>query len=238
MDGVTTERPIVRVSPATRRDVPALAYAYLRAFEDSPQNPVFAPQYVGVFGEDLIRKGLDVEINRLNQRLVERNISMKASVVTTNERGETVEKVVGFASWLPPEGPRTRTLWKWFLANVYYRIRNYFIPLDMPENLGPFISMMEEQKAEVFGKGAPWEGRKYWYLFLLFVDPDWQRRGVGGALMDWAFEKARQSGTVVYVESSPMGLPAYKGKGFKIVTNLPREMCGVVLEGPGLIWEP
>ncbi|GJJ06604.1 hypothetical protein Clacol_000797 [Clathrus columnatus] len=197
-----TKRPIVvRVSPATRHDVPALARANIRAFENTPHLPIFSPQYVNVFGEELLRIGLPLEMNKLRQTLVGTDIHMKASVSTMNEQGETVDTIVGYASWTHPDGPRKRTIWEWFLSTIFYPIRNLFKPSPIPEGLPQVLEMVTIQKEQIFGKGGKWEGRKHWHSRLLYVDPDWRGLGVASALLQWGFEKARETNSVIYLES-------------------------------------
>ncbi|GJJ06603.1 hypothetical protein Clacol_000796 [Clathrus columnatus] len=183
-----TKRPTVHITPATRCDIPALARAYLRAFANSPLLPIFSPQYVDISSGELFRIGLPIEINRFEQEIVGPNISMKATVSKINERGETVEVIIGYASWISPDGPRKQTLWEWFLSNIFYP---FFKPIPIPEGVPPLKEMFEAQKEQVFGKGAIWEGKRFWHLRLLFVDPDWQGFGISSALLQWGFYKAR-----------------------------------------------
>ncbi|GJJ15327.1 hypothetical protein Clacol_009603 [Clathrus columnatus] len=231
-------KPTVRIIPATRRDAPAIARICLLAFKTSPRLTVLAPQYVGLSDAELFRTGLALETSKIRQQINGPNFSMKATVSTTDHQGKLVEKIVGYATWFSPDGPRKRTLWELFLSNVYYRIRNYLKPIPVPEGIPPLVELITEQKEDVFGKGKKWEGQKYWNLILMYVDPAWQLQGVASALLEWGFQKARESNTIIYLESSPMGIPVYKHKGFQIVTSLPREICGLYVEAPGMMWDP
>ncbi|GJJ06614.1 hypothetical protein Clacol_000807 [Clathrus columnatus] len=235
---LTIKRPSVEVTPATSRDVPTLAHTYLLAFANNPTALVFSPQYVGVSLEELLRIGVPREINRLRQRIVGPGYSIKATVSTTNERGETVQTVVGFAHWFSPDGTRKRTFWEWFLSTIFYPIYNFLRPVHVPKGVPLLREMMMDQKEQVFGKGAEWEGKKFWHLRLLYVHPDWQGFGISSALLKWGFEKAQETNSPIYLESTRMGLPVYKAKGFKVVAFLPRLICGVHIEAPGMIWEP
>ncbi len=69
------------------------------------------------------------------------------------------------------------------------------------------------------------EGR---HVAMLFVAPDWQRRGVGQRLMNAALEHARTS--VVTVSASLGSVTAYERYGFAL--------AGDVGEFAGLVYQP
>lgn len=53
------------------------------------------------------------------------------------------------------------------------------------------------------GRKARYQGRPYWLLGLLFVDPAAQGSGVGKALLTWGFERADRDGLPIYLEATP-----------------------------------
>lgn len=59
-----------------------------------------------------------------------------------------------------------------------------------------------------------------WYLKLLAVHPQFQRKGVGAALVDWGLNQAQERGEKAYLEASEMGEGFYLKKGFKVVGEL------------------
>ncbi|CAM3743608.1 Acetyltransferase [Pseudomonas reidholzensis] len=69
------------------------------------------------------------------------------------------------------------------------------------------------------------EGR---HVAMMFVAPDWQRRGVGTRLMQAALEQARAE--VVTVKASLSSVPAYERYGFVL--------AGEVGEFAGLVYQP
>nr|GAT51498.1 predicted protein [Mycena chlorophos] len=58
---------------------------------------------------------------------------------------------------------------------------------------------------------------KYWYLSLMFVDPAYQSRGIGKALLRWGLDQADAEGIPAYLEASDEGLPLYQKSGFEVV---------------------
>jgi GNAT superfamily N-acetyltransferase len=46
-------------------------------------------------------------------------------------------------------------------------------------------------------------------LVELFVRPEFQRKGLGGRLVEWGLRKAEKKGLQVYIEATEMGLPVY-----------------------------
>ncbi|KAJ7744681.1 acyl-CoA N-acyltransferase, partial [Mycena metata] len=62
-------------------------------------------------------------------------------------------------------------------------------------------------------------------LSLMAVDPKYQRRGIGQALLQWGLDRADAEGLEVYLESSEDGLRLYEKNGFESVAwyEFPRE---------------
>ena len=57
----------------------------------------------------------------------------------------------------------------------------------------------------------------HWYLQLLATHPDWQRQGVGAALMGSMFERAAAEGLPCYLETETIGNVAYyRHHGFEV----------------------
>ena len=51
-------------------------------------------------------------------------------------------------------------------------------------------------------------------LTQIFVDPDYQRKGIGKMLLDWGTEQADESGTAIYLEGTAAGMDLYERCGF------------------------
>lgn len=54
----------------------------------------------------------------------------------------------------------------------------------------------------------------------LYVRPEFQRRGIGGTLVEWGVKKADELGLVAYTEASPKGLGLYLKYGFEEVDRV------------------
>jgi ribosomal protein S18 acetylase RimI-like enzyme len=60
-----------------------------------------------------------------------------------------------------------------------------------------------------------------WYLPMIGVDPVWQGRGYGSALLRHALEQCDRDGMTAYLESSnPRNIPLYQRHGFEIIGTI------------------
>jgi len=62
-------------------------------------------------------------------------------------------------------------------------------------------------------------------LVTLAISPAYQRRGVGGLLMNWGLEKAREERVPVVLEATPNGLGLYLKKGFREIGECVLPSC-------------
>ena len=147
-------------------------------------------------------------------------------------------QVVGFASWgLPKRIWRSETL-----AEAIYRK-----VIEYKDNLEDWIfpsrwhnlSKQEKLKRSQEESMEKYLGSKIdetWYLKLLCVHPEFQRKGVGTKLLDWGLERARERGQKVYLEATEFGIALYINKGFKELGEIVLGDREVVL--PCMIWDP
>ena len=150
-------------------------------------------------------------------------------------------RVVGCAIWgLPKHLYRSETL-----VELIYRkgiecknnIEDWMFPSNwyLPERVKKFRDTQEEVMERLLG---PVKKDETWYLKILIVHPEFQRRGVGTALLDWGLAHARGRGENVYLEASDRGEPLYLKKGFKELGHLVVGEEGHEASLPCLLWDP
>lgn len=126
----------------------------------------------------------------------------------------TAPPVRGFALWFPPDArePTGEDLAKSGIAEVPARIG--------PEPWARFKRLIDQLDA-LHPQYAP---EPHWYLTMLGVDPAWQRRGIGEALMRPVFAAADRNGIPCYLEAPTIeNARYYERRGFRIVaeTDIP-----------------
>jgi ribosomal protein S18 acetylase RimI-like enzyme len=126
--------------------------------------------------------------------------------VTAADVWGTAGPVRGAARWLPPGRPAVRVA-----ATLRALVTT---PLRLGRSTGTFLAYgrsVELMRTEVAG-GA------HWYLAGIGVDPDAQRRGIGGALLRPGLEgAARQHLPVVLLTNNEANLAFYREHGFEVV---------------------
>ncbi len=59
-------------------------------------------------------------------------------------------------------------------------------------------------------------------VHAFFIDPDWQRRGVGRLIWQKLLERAKEEGLAeLHLDADPAAVPFYEAMGFKIVGESP-----------------
>ncbi|KAJ4308189.1 hypothetical protein N0V94_009459, partial [Neodidymelliopsis sp. IMI 364377] len=100
--------------------------------------------------------------------------------------------LIGVAGWAGPDLP---------LHNIFRRDAFSFFGWDAKMHVSAadidewFAHVDDSQWSAKFAiddetRRAVVEGQPHWYLAPLLVWPEWQGRGVGSLLLDWAIEKA------------------------------------------------
>ncbi|MGH9133181.1 MAG: GNAT family N-acetyltransferase [Ilumatobacteraceae bacterium] len=112
----------------------------------------------------------------------------------------TTDDAVGLAAWVPPGRPEIDV--------------DVGPPVDHPVwRLARFDALRG-----VMAANTPPE--RHWYLNLLATHPDWQRQGIGGALMAVTFERADRDGLACYLETETTANVAYyRHHGFHVRTE-------------------
>jgi ribosomal protein S18 acetylase RimI-like enzyme len=141
----------------------------------------------------------------------------------------TTSDVQGVACWLPPDHalPTIGRILGLGLDALPLRL----LPWDLLRafNTEDYTSSMHQRSAPA----------QHWYLWVLGVDPLYQRRGVGSRLMRPILARADADGMPCYLETEKeVNLPFYQRHGFKVVREgkIPRSNVHVwaMLRDPGL----
>lgn len=107
------------------------------------------------------------------------------------------DDVAALAGWVPPGRPEVDP--------------EGVVPIEHPEwRIARFGALRE-----VMGANTPPE--PHWYLNMLATHPDWQRQGLGAALMGSMFELADEHGLPCYLETETAANVAYyRHHGFDV----------------------
>jgi ribosomal protein S18 acetylase RimI-like enzyme len=109
----------------------------------------------------------------------------------------------GAALWLPPGvGPDEEALGALLRHTVAV------------EKQADLLAVLEQM-----GAGHPAE--PHWYLPLIGVEPAYQRRGLGSALLKHALDRVDRENTPAYLEAtSPENIPLYERHGFQLLGTI------------------
>jgi ribosomal protein S18 acetylase RimI-like enzyme len=108
------------------------------------------------------------------------------------------DDVAALAVWIQPERPEVPER------------SDPSLPLPSPELLDRFSII-----GLLMAENAPTE--QYWYLQLLATHPDWQRQGLGAALMAAKFEESDRDGMPFHLETETLvNVGYYRRSGFDV----------------------
>ena len=104
------------------------------------------------------------------------------------------------------------------------------VALCLPPNVEPDEAIISEALAdsthaemhELSEQSAGYRpSEPHWYLPVIGVDPAYQGRGLGRALMAHACERCDRDGVPFYLESSnPRNIPLYQRHGFEVLGTI------------------
>ena len=122
----------------------------------------------------------------------------------------TTDEVRGVALWFPPDAtsPTPHDLVESGIAEV---------PNLLGSEAWRRLQRLLDHLDALHPRFAP---EPHWFLAMLGVDPEWQRRGIGASLMQPIFDSADLDGLVCYLEA-PTAANAryYERRGFHVVTE-------------------
>lgn len=68
-----------------------------------------------------------------------------------------------------------------------------------------FLEQLDRQRELIWGSDL-----SFWYLAVVAVDPQFQRQGIGEALLRYVVEQAETDGWPLYAEAAPEGTKLYE----------------------------
>lgn len=167
------------------------------------------------------------------------------------------DHVLGYAWWqrkVPKSMPEMQKTDQWLNTNTSWTSKFEGALLDMETQYDMLFRMNKaadyETMTRIFSQQDscldPIEkATVHWYLSVLGVAPEAQRRGVGRMLVDWGIDQARQesaqAGQLVPLTllSSPMGLGLYAKKDFKIIGWEKMSLENSAFQGgAAFVWDP
>ena len=147
-----------------------------------------------------------------------------------NSTGETI----GIAGWTHPENRGVHNVFR-RSAFAYYGWQDCLGWSDA--ELAELFEHVSDDWNEQFAKddderNEVMKGEPHWYLAPLITWPEFQGRGVGSRLMDWAIRQADATDPVtpMYLEARPSARPVYMHVGFVPVGNM-----NMVRRGPAIV---
>jgi ribosomal protein S18 acetylase RimI-like enzyme len=179
-----------------------------------------------------------LRLQQYNKTLAHRELDPQIVIVCAVIDGQ----VLGYAIWrLPVSLARQETIFE----TVYRKASEV---MDYVENWISPPRWRNEQRWRVYLSvqsecvDTYLERKKNgaWYLLALAVAPKCQRQGIGGILVDWGLNQARQRGEKAYTEASEAGRGLYLQKGFQIVGSVlvhDRD-TGEQYGAPFMVWDP
>jgi ribosomal protein S18 acetylase RimI-like enzyme len=108
----------------------------------------------------------------------------------------------------------------------------YITPSDWKKGEISWLSGAERERAEALinplwdTREKLWLNEKYIYGHVIAVHPDYQRRGIGEALVRYGISVAQQSQLPMYIESSKEAVRLYEKMGCRRLKQKPVHKAG------------
>jgi len=126
----------------------------------------------------------------------------------------------GAACWIRPGKTRT-TLWMVLRTGLGLPRAIVRLPRDARERFFTMMRFIDERHRLVMS--GP-----HWYLWVLGVAPEVQRRGIGRALLRPILDRADATGVSCYLETQTEGNVAfYRECGFDVIDEQNEPVCGL-----------
>ncbi|KAK3372715.1 acyl-CoA N-acyltransferase [Podospora didyma] len=219
----------LQLRQATEADAPACGRIATAAFVDTLSPTLFPPH---------LNPGPDDEVTWRTQRTARRireGVPTLVVVETDPDSGKEIA-VAGFAQWqkpYPPAGSEEEEKEEVLDAAAKAKKEAEKDPGPPSLDVTVFelaVQIMDEETEKAFGERGY---KDMWYLMMLAVDPQFNRRGVGKMLLRWGVDQATADKKDVFLVATPAGRFLYLSAGFKDIWH--RTLINV--PHTGMLWE-
>lgn len=229
----------MHVRPLTRADIPAVAQVALAAFSKDELYQFLYPK-LSTYPDDFRR----AQVLHLRARLVQPGCHGYVAVSDSNddgwdgtshvlgyaffqEMGERVNETTGKKESLRPS---TDSWGKWFERGLL----GFEVALHNRQDRALDRKNVEQYAMEAASAYPSYlDMAAYWYISVLAVHPQHQRRGVGTKLVREGKRLASEDGVALTLESSVAARRLYEKNGFRITWK--GQVCG--MEDSAMMWK-
>ncbi|KAF7954773.1 uncharacterized protein EAE97_000032 [Botrytis byssoidea] len=193
--------PTFELAPATRADIPRLAYVHVVAC--LPDN-AFALYFDNPKEfEQRVTEMLEGQIGDPNWQHIK---------VVDKDTGE----ITAWASWNTPAHVEIRERDEKAAAKILASKKDLAKgEFDSPPGLPMFVQADTDRWLERWTKG-----QRHILCKVIFTEPTFRRRGMGNALVEYGNKLADKKGLPIFTQASPFGFPLYTKHGFETVQCL------------------
>ncbi|KIW14235.1 hypothetical protein PV08_07017 [Exophiala spinifera] len=217
---------MIQIRPATKSEIPTISNIAATAFWNHPDVVRYYPKrgkhpQAFVHGYERV---LEEHLYSSGARLL---IAIHVPDGPTNENA--TKSIVGFAAWQRYGDSDCAEEWKkrsWStrLFSALLTVRN-FATIDR-SYLGPLqrweLHRKSTETEEEIGDVQVKETEDHWCLHVLAVQPEWQHKGVGTALLDWGVKEAMREEVPLLLWASVVVEGFYRAHRFTHVKKVSR----------------
>ncbi|RPB25101.1 hypothetical protein L211DRAFT_848452 [Terfezia boudieri ATCC MYA-4762] len=232
----------ITIREAELFDLPRITIVSLRAYDNDDLHHLINPP--SLVGDNQSTLRYEALIWHHQQFLSPDRTTLVALAPSDLSNPDSIPKIVGFARWhrlcAPGERhrrPNQRTyprpwIFKYVkpcLNHIANTIWSFICSQPNITNwagLYAYSDAVRKAEEELYRVPGLWQR---WELENVCVDPDYQRFGIGGKLVDWGCARADEEGLACTLEASQAGMRVYLKKGFVTI----REVTVVDEEGHG-----
>ncbi|KAI5795284.1 acyl-CoA N-acyltransferase [Geopyxis carbonaria] len=126
----------------------------------------------------------------------------------------------------PESRPRRDTWRMWAVRGWYAFLAWGWAAVGWKNRTIDPVSMVEFIRVDGITQKTYWsrpEWQERWHALSIVVDPNWQKRGLGGMLVEWIVKRAGKDGVGIGLEASAEGEPLYRKTGFRMLGRFAME---------------